>query len=105
MNDVAKRKSGTGFYADKDMDRVMVIMTPAYRNRLKAVSKEHTLSYGEIIEVLLDHMDESHIQALHAKRAEKVAMREGKSKSVLRLDSVPPEKRAAIEAILAGNAE
>lgn len=87
--------------------RQMFIISTAHKEKLKQLAKSYKLTQGEIIEILLDHVDLSVMEArFEARRAEKVATRRARKPDLLRLirsdESLSPEKRAAIEAILRG---
>lgn len=91
-----------GFYEQRGMVRQTVIMTEAHKNKLKEVAKRYAITQGEVVEVLLDSADMDAMgQFLTERRNGKLAQRETKTDLSKRLKGLSPEKRAAIEAILA----
>jgi hypothetical protein len=98
---MTKQDRSKGFYETKGMVRHTVVFTAAHKEKLRLIAKQHGVTQGEAVEVLLDGMDsEALAELFKAKRAGKTDGRTAKTDLAKKLKGLPPEKLAQIQAIL-----
>lgn len=80
-----------------DSVRYSIIVSPDRQERLADVAKQFHLSQGDVIEVLIDHMNEQTLQqALVAKRDSKVERRGRKKDIDKAIERMTAEERQAL---------
>lgn len=87
---------------NKAVKRTAIVLDPAIQDRVAALSKEHKLNQGLVIEVMLDMLQDKpeFVQALKEKRESKVNSRTGKTAILKRLSKLTAEELEALAAKL-----
>lgn len=77
----------------KDIKRFTVVCDEQHQDALAVLAKRYKITQGEVIEVMLDHMNEEDFAAhFEARRNEKVAARKSKSALMERLSGLSAEQ-------------
>lgn len=99
---MSENQEKQGYYEQKGMVRQMFIMTEATKERLKQVAKRFSLTQGEVLEVLIDHIDEDALApVLQEKRALKIADRDSAKAAIIKkIRKMSPKQLAVIEQIV-----
>lgn len=91
---------------EKTTDRYTVVLPVQYKEKITTLAKQHKISQGEVLEVLLDKMEPDMLgHHFDAKREAKVAHRAENStvrKQLLtKIKNLPPEELAKLLAVVA----
>jgi hypothetical protein len=86
---MTKQDRSKGFYETKGMVRHTVVFTAAHKEKLRLIAKQHGVTQGEAVEVLLDGMDsEALAELFKAKRAGKTDGRTAKTEKLAQIQAI-----------------